>query len=201
MDSYNTFQDYFGLSNIAWQLHDLEKLVPQQKFTDTCSNELCINFSDGVSSFDPLVSIRSDAHEDFLNNGVDVDLDDLDKYQAQIRERTMVELESDNPVLNEYLALKRQKNKKAKKVCVFCKNNGERTDIYMSHVLKDTQGRVVCPILRKYTCPLCGVSGDDAHTIRYCPRKEGSFSTDALMKTARIATGTKRKASNRLTEF
>ena len=201
MDCYNTFQDYFGLSNIAWQLDDLEKLVPQQNCSgeDTCSNELCLNLIEGFSSFDPLEIIRNDAHEDFQQNGVDVDLDDLDKYQAQLRERTSFEQsESDcNPVLNEYLALKRNKNKKAKKVCVFCKNNGERPDVFMSHVLKDGDGRVVCPVLRKYTCPLCGVSGDNAHTIRYCPKNDGNFSSIALLKTTRIATGKRRKDVNK----
>ena len=194
--AYNQFQDYFGLSNIAWQIQDLDNLV-QKDCMDIYSNELCINLSDGVNSFDPLVSIRSDAHEDFLNNGVDVDLDEFDKYQAELRERTMVETE--NPVLNEYLEMKRQKNKKtSKKFCVFCKNNGERSDIYMSHVLKDSEGRVTCPVLRKYTCPFCGVSGDNAHTIRYCPRNEGGFSSISLLKTPRVANGKKRKSISRV---
>ena len=194
--AYNQFQDYFGLSNIAWQIQDLDNLV-QKDCMDIYSNELCINLSDGVNSFDPLVSIRSDAHEDFLNNGVDVDLDEFDKYQAELRERTIVETE--NPVLNEYLEMKRQKNKKtSKKFCVFCKNNGERSDIYMSHVLKDSEGRVTCPVLRKYTCPFCGVSGDNAHTIRYCPRNEGGFSSISLLKTPRVANGKKRKSISRV---
>ncbi|VDP75252.1 unnamed protein product [Schistosoma mattheei] len=36
--------------------------------------------------------------------------------------------------------------------------------------VKDRFGRVTCPILRKFTCPLCGATKDRAHTIRYCPR-------------------------------
>ena len=173
--AYNTFQDYLGLTNIAWQLSDLEKLVPQSKCSDmdSCSDELCINLRDGFSSFDPLEIIRSDAHEDFLKNGVDADMDEIDVYQSQLREHSVEIAVPESNVLNDYLALKRQKIKKAKKGCVFCKNNGEKSEIYLSHVLKDNEGRVLCPILRKYVCPICGVSGDNAHTIRYCPKNEG----------------------------
>ena len=57
----------------------------------------------------------------------------------------------------------------AKLVCVFCRNNGEDESVYTSHALKAPDGRVTCPVLRAYTCPLCHASGDDAHTIKYCP--------------------------------
>nr|BCS90540.1 nanos1 protein [Cladonema pacificum] len=54
-------------------------------------------------------------------------------------------------------------------VCVFCRNNGESKEFYSSHTLKDTEGNTTCPILRAYTCPLCKASGDQSHTIKYCP--------------------------------
>eukprot|EP00800_Vazella_pourtalesii_P017956 TRINITY_DN5665_c1_g2_i1.p1 TRINITY_DN5665_c1_g2~~TRINITY_DN5665_c1_g2_i1.p1 ORF type:complete len:196 (+),score=12.28 TRINITY_DN5665_c1_g2_i1:123-710(+) len=57
----------------------------------------------------------------------------------------------------------------AKLVCVFCRNNGEDESVYTSHALKAPDGRVTCPVLRAYTCPLCHASGDEAHTIKYCP--------------------------------
>lgn len=54
--------------------------------------------------------------------------------------------------------------------CSFCKKNGETRQLYSSHVLKDGNGVVVCPVLRKYQCPICGqVGGDNAHTKRFCP--------------------------------
>ena len=35
--------------------------------------------------------------------------------------------------------------------------------------VKDAKGKVTCPILRNYICPLCNSTGDFAHTIKYCP--------------------------------
>ncbi|KAK2859502.1 hypothetical protein Q5P01_004122 [Channa striata] len=52
--------------------------------------------------------------------------------------------------------------------CRFCKQNGESPGVYRSHRLKTDDGRVVCPILRSYTCPICEATGDYAHTRRYC---------------------------------
>lgn len=55
-----------------------------------------------------------------------------------------------------------------KEICVFCRNNGENELIYSSHSLKDPLGNVTCPILRAYQCPICGATGSQAHTIKYC---------------------------------
>ncbi|XP_043911908.1 nanos homolog 1 [Protopterus annectens] len=54
-------------------------------------------------------------------------------------------------------------------ICVFCRNNKEAVSLYTTHILKGPDGRVLCPVLRRYTCPLCGANGDNAHTIKYCP--------------------------------
>ena len=37
--------------------------------------------------------------------------------------------------------------------CRFCKNNGEKEEMYLSHVTKESGGKVQCPVLRDYTCP------------------------------------------------
>nr|AHI50302.1 nanos-2 [Nanomia bijuga] len=59
-------------------------------------------------------------------------------------------------------------------VCVFCRNNGESESVYTSHVLKDSDGRTSCPILRAYTCPICKANGDTSHTIKYCPMNQNA---------------------------
>lgn len=69
-----------------------------------------------------------------------------------------------------------------KEVCVFCRNNGEKEQIYTSHTLKDAQNSVACPILRLYQCPICHASGDQAHTIKYCPYAEKDSACIKLFK-------------------
>ena len=44
------------------------------------------------------------------------------------------------------------------------RNNGETESFYTSHYLKDAEGKVTCPVLYAYTCPLCGANGDAAST-------------------------------------
>ncbi|XP_018018779.1 uncharacterized protein LOC108675289 [Hyalella azteca] len=60
-------------------------------------------------------------------------------------------------------------NDSPNKGCVFCKNNGYHSTFYKAHSLKDERGFCTCPVLRTYVCPLCGSSGNSAHTLKYCP--------------------------------
>lgn len=76
----------------------------------------------------------------------------------------------------------RRRNGGKKEVCVFCRNNGEKEQIYTSHTLKDASNRVACPILRLYQCPICHASGDQAHTIKYCPYAEKDSNCIKLFK-------------------
>ncbi|XP_009958514.1 PREDICTED: nanos homolog 1-like, partial [Leptosomus discolor] len=72
---------------------------------------------------------------------------------------------------------------------VFCRNNKEAVALYTTHILKGPDGRVLCPVLRRYTCPLCGASGDNAHTIKYCPLSK--MQAAKQLKHARTALGKK----------
>jgi hypothetical protein len=88
------------------------------------------------------------------------------------------------PVIDELVkqAKIRRRNGGKKEVCVFCRNNGEKEQIFTSHALKDASNRVACPILRLYQCPICHASGDQAHTIKYCPYTEKDSAYFKLFK-------------------
>ena len=81
--------------------------------------------------------------------------------------------------------------------CVFCKNNGEDETYYLGHTLKDDDGRVCCPVLFAYTCPLCGACGPVAHTIKYCPKNKEHQERDVAsineLKGLRASTGRMRQ--------
>lgn len=212
-NSYKPFEDYLGFNDIAWNRRDLvsnltrlRKVSPSFQVNSTDGEFLSAGSfrrDEGVEPF-ALDEMRKDSLEDFRHNGRDVELDELDSYQVELRRHTSFSVQQEsNPVVLELMAFKERKKAarkaKLKKLCVFCKNNGESVSLYASHVLKDEEGRVCCPILRKYTCPLCGVSGDNAHTIRYCPKNEGNVSsTPSLVQltTGRLITGKRRRSSD-----
>ncbi|XP_066248553.1 uncharacterized protein nanos [Euwallacea similis] len=58
-------------------------------------------------------------------------------------------------------------------ICRFCFKNREPELVYTSHETKASDGTVTCPILRRYTCDLCGATGAYSHTRKYCPLYEG----------------------------
>ena len=53
---------------------------------------------------------------------------------------------------------------------MFCRNNGEDESVCSTHALKAPDGKVTCPILFAYECPICRSTGENAHTLKYCPR-------------------------------
>ena len=64
-----------------------------------------------------------------------------------------------------------RRRQKESDYCVFCYNNGEHQEVYLSHVCRDERGQVQCPRLRRYVCPYCFATDRNAHTKKYCPNK------------------------------
>lgn len=75
-----------------------------------------------------------------------------------------------------------KKTRKLPTYCVFCKNNNESESVYSTHVLKDPDGKVVCPALYIYKCPICNNTGPDAHTVKHCP-----YNPELLRKQTELA--------------
>uniref|UniRef100_A0A1I8HQY1 Nanos-type domain-containing protein n=2 Tax=Macrostomum lignano TaxID=282301 RepID=A0A1I8HQY1_9PLAT len=84
----------------------------------------------------------------------------------------------DKATLLSFLAKLKMHHQKKREIgielCAFCRQNQEPFHVYTSHRLADINGNVTCPVLFRYVCPICGVSGSKAHTIKYCPLGNGT---------------------------
>ncbi|XP_032524484.2 uncharacterized protein LOC116775657 [Danaus plexippus] len=86
------------------------------------------------------------------------------------------------------------------KMCTFCRKNGETPVVYMTHNVKEKISNrhiVTCPILRSHKCSTCGASGDDAHTITYCPVLRRSNNGKPLQSTTITLKNTRIKSNGR----
>ncbi|XP_022117403.2 uncharacterized protein LOC110994833 [Pieris rapae] len=90
---------------------------------------------------------------------------------------------------------------KTDKLCTFCKKNGERQKVYSTHTVKVKVGNkqiVTCPVLRSHVCTMCGGTGDNAHTVTYCPlvsdsNKRRPPSTTVTLKSTRMKSNGKKR--------
>ncbi|KAJ9573853.1 hypothetical protein L9F63_008777 [Diploptera punctata] len=98
------------------------------------------------------------------------------------------------PIAAKTVAHSKKRSKKIAQGCAFCKNNGEEERYYKGHTLKDSMGKITCPILKAYVCPICGANGEVAHTIKYCPQntKADDVPTIVKLKSHLSASGQKR---------
>lgn len=178
---FHQFRDYFGLVDLVRSFRADSDTIAFQ-FCNRRRDSLgsaASEMSSGVNSADsvgdsidpfPFTPLPLDVfkptlvdHEDIIN-GLHLD-------QRPLPSSTLLERGS--------LSLRVPIRPIKQQVCVFCRNNGESESFYTSHCLKDAEGKVTCPVLRAYTCPLCGANGDAAHTIKYCPENSQTAKTAA----------------------
>ncbi|KAL5234702.1 hypothetical protein ACI65C_002112 [Semiaphis heraclei] len=66
-------------------------------------------------------------------------------------------------------------NKLVEHYCTFCYKNHEPPEVYGGHLVRDDT-RTTCPKLRALRCKHCNGTGDNAHTIKYCPFLYSNYS-------------------------
>ena len=175
-DQYNIFHDYLGLFNVVSNM----RRDQQQQYTHSSARErrdslgsaassefsACTGSADSTDSSMEYFTYPATPHEFFrppqIIGGADTD-DFMMMHLSSDQRPSSTLLERGN------LSIRLPTRPVKQQVCVFCRNNGESESFYTSHCLKDAEGKVTCPVLRAYTCPLCGANGDASHTIKYCP--------------------------------
>lgn len=178
---FRLFRDYFGL------IHLIQSCQIKTQRQNQRGYEEMLGYSAPMER-NRLDSIDSDIWSDTSSGGRDLDTS-LDSMPCLAASPSLAPgfSPSRGPVINENEAMQGLRGRSVladinkipmarrnQNVCVFCRNNGESKKVYSSHVLKDSQGNTVCPILRAYTCPLCKASGDESHTIKYCPKNKNN---------------------------
>lgn len=126
----------------------------------TYSSIVSPNLSSSSSTYSQMSSPNSDS--------CDSKSDSKSTYASKLSKK-----KRELPVRSEGIDIKElldnvKKGKNSKNMfCTFCKNNNEKEEVYTSHLLKDSAGKITCPILKHHKCPICGAHGGDAHTITY----------------------------------
>lgn len=193
MEEFNLFRDYLGLFNLVKSFCAKEEPVNNTdsplQYDDNEMRERRDSLGSAGSEFSSSNSTESYEIMDlYYPYGQDSNM--LLRQGFMDPEESLPGLKSDLGPLPPSLLLERnlrtrlptQQPPKKPQVCVFCRNNGESESFYTSHYLKDADGKVTCPVLRAYTCPLCGANGDNAHTIKYCPENAQSVKNGGVKR-------------------
>ena len=174
---YNPFHDYLGLSKIVHTMRDEAKetavksrsntppyfLQRRDSLSSASSSEFSgsCNGADLADNNDVFSMPQNEFNSNYYNEELLLHFASNNGERAPLPSSALLERGS--------VSVRVSTRPVKQQVCVFCRNNGESETFYTSHCLKDAEGKVTCPVLRAYTCPLCGCNGDQAHTIKYCP--------------------------------
>ncbi|KAK9534244.1 hypothetical protein VZT92_009301 [Zoarces viviparus] len=173
-NTFNFWNDYLGLSTLVAKTKTNSASCSPNSITESLKATLGLEDDSPVCSCVIGHGRDSDGHRDCCS------IYDLKERISLLRPYEQLAGDRDSPPYRggfaglDLLSMDRrrkqtQRGKPEPKVCVFCRNNGAPEEVYGTHILKTADGRVLCPILRAYTCPLCSANGDNAHTIKYCP--------------------------------
>lgn len=136
------------------------------------------NLTNVYNNTNPLTEIM----EEFKKNGIDYEYCPQDEDEAMnMHYKTKNEATPDQTIASSIFNRSKPRRrlkpvKSSSKYCVFCKNNERPPEVYLAHAFRDKNDVLVCPYLRQYVCPLCNATGDNAHTIKYCPKSGTSWS-------------------------
>lgn len=166
MEEYNLFHDYLGLFDIVSSMRDENSTTHSRERRDSFGSAVSSEFSISTGSAESNEVVTE--LYNFPTTPIDFfrPLGESDSLMLQLSNDP---LPSSTLLERGTLSVRIPTRPIKQQVCVFCRNNGESESFYTSHCLKDAEGKVTCPVLRAYTCPLCGANGDLAHTIKYCP--------------------------------
>lgn len=159
--NYSCFNDYFGFNELVKPLplrYPDTLLIGNQTPTLDCPSSA--GWKDGWKA------VESPVKDNAVSEGAE-SVEDSQLYTPA----TSPPSSSTTPPSTVASTVKKGNSKRSKaQVCVFCRNNGEDESVYSTHALKSPDGKVTCPILFAYECPICRASGENAHTLKYCPR-------------------------------
>lgn len=175
---YDIFDDYLGLNTFVQCDNGPDYFAFPKSITKSSAFQK-------ENHFEVMYEGRRNSLQEFRQNGTEAEFNERLKCGIDTRSQTSVCPVMKPPRCGVPSQSKGhvpgfQQSTYRNKICVFCKNNGQTLSVYGSHILKDTTGKVICPVLRQYVCPLCGATGDVAHTIRYCSKRDPRKSTNTL---------------------
>jgi protein nanos 1 len=189
VDEYNAFHDYLGLFNVVSNMREQNLTTHIRERRDSLGSaassefSICTGSADSTESNTDYFTYPGSQSEYFRQQYEPEDMlaqMSTDHLQLQRSSSTLIERGN--------LSIRLPNRPLKQQVCVFCRNNGESESFYTSHCLKDSEGKVTCPVLRAYTCPLCGANGDASHTIKYCPENSQASKVSTVAAQMKRAT-------------